>query len=251
MLGILAKAYQFHEFILNRACGIQTPEKHSPTQPQSSLPAQARNAHAKRRNLFPLSPVNLYGAGNTCLGRKLKAAKQEADDERLLIEAAQRDASRFAELYERNFERVYAFVVRRVRNRAEAEDVTSDVFHRALANLHRFEWRGVPFAAWLYRMAANAIADRLQQAGREAGLPSDADAIEDPVALRQLEERATLFRLVNELPPDQQRVVNMRFVEQKSIREIAQQLHRSEGAIKQLQFRALENLRARLRRAHA
>jgi RNA polymerase sigma-70 factor, ECF subfamily len=181
----------------------------------------------------------------------LKAAKHEADDERLLVEAAQRDASRFAELYERNFERVYAFVVRRVRNRAEAEDVTSDVFHRALANLPRFEWRGVPFAAWLYRMAANLITDRLQQAGREAGLPSDADDIEDPVALRQLEERATLFHLVNELPPDQQRVVNMRFVEQKSIREIAQALRRSEGAVKQLQFRALENLRARMRRAHA
>jgi RNA polymerase sigma-70 factor, ECF subfamily len=102
----------------------------------------------------------------------LKAAKHEADDERLLVEAAQRDASRFAELYERNFERVYAFVVRRVRNRAEAEDLTSDVFHRALANLPRFEWRGVPFAAWLYRMAANAIADRLKPDCRQMPMTS-------------------------------------------------------------------------------
>jgi RNA polymerase sigma-70 factor (ECF subfamily) len=181
----------------------------------------------------------------------LKAPKLEAEDERQLIEAAQRDASRFAELYERNFERVYAFVVRRVRDRAEAEDVTSEVFHRALANLRRFEWRGVPFAAWLYRMAANAIADRRQRAGRETELPEVADDIEDPVAMRQVEERATLFRLVNELPADQHRVVIMRFVEQKSIREIAGELRRSEGAVKQLQFRALENLRARMRRAHA
>ena len=181
----------------------------------------------------------------------MKAPKLEADDERQLIEAAQRDASRFAELYERNFERVYAFVVRRVRNRAEAEDVTSEVFHRALANLRRFEWRGVPFAAWLYRMAANAIADRGHRAGRETELPDAAEDIEDPVAMRQVEERATLFRLVNDLPADQHRVVILRFVEQKSIREIAGELRRSEGAIKQLQFRALENLRARLRRAHA
>ncbi|MGE5205402.1 MAG: RNA polymerase sigma factor [Chlamydiota bacterium] len=183
----------------------------------------------------------------------MKAPKLEAEEERQLIEAAQRDPSRFAELYERNFERVYAFVVRRVRNRAEAEDVSSEVFQRALANLRRFEWRGVPFAAWLYRLAANAIADRRHQAGRETELPSSADAIEDPdpVALRQVEERATLFRLVNDLPADQHRVVIMRFVEQRSLREIAQQLRRSEGAVKQLQFRALENLRARLRRAHA
>lgn len=181
----------------------------------------------------------------------MKAPKLEAEDERQLIEAAQRDASRFSELYERNFERVYAFVVRRVRDRSEAEDVTSEVFHRALANLRRFEWRGAPFAAWLYRMAANAIADSRQKASRETELPDAADDIEDPIAMRQVEERAALFRLVNGLPPDQHRVVIMRFVEQKSIREIAGELRRSEGAIKQLQFRALENLRARMRSAHA
>jgi RNA polymerase sigma-70 factor (ECF subfamily) len=204
------------------------------------------------RNLFPFSAVNLYGAGSDCPGENwLKAPKKEAEDERLLIEAAQRDPSRFAELYERNFERVYAFVASRVHNRAEAEDVTSEIFHRALANLRRFEWRGVPFAAWLYRLAANAVADRRQRAGREAELPASADAIEDPVAMRQVEERAILFGLVSELAPDQRRVVIMRFVEQKSIREIARELRRSEGAVKQLQFRALGNLRARLRRAHA
>lgn len=181
----------------------------------------------------------------------MKAPKLDAEEERLLVEAAQGDASRFAELYERNFERVYAFVVRRVRNRPEAEDLTSEVFHRALANLRRFEWRGVPFAAWLYRLAANAIADRRQQVGRETALAADDLADPDPVALRQIEERATLFRLVGELPPDQKRVVVARFVEQKSIREIAQELRRSPGAVKQLQFRALESLRARMRRAHA
>lgn len=183
----------------------------------------------------------------------MKAPRLEAEDERQLIAAAQLDPSRFGELYERNFERVYAFVVRRVRNRAEAEDVTSEVFHRALANLRRFEWRGVPFAAWLYRLAAHAVANRQQLAGRETELPMAAEDIADPdpVAMRQVEERATLFRLVGELPPDQQRVVVMRFVEQKGIREIAQHLRRSEGAVKQLQFRALENLRARMGRAHA
>ena len=72
--------------------------------------------------------------------------------ERRLVEAAQRDPACFAQLYENNFERVYAFVARRVRDRDQAQDLTADVFHRALANLSRFQWRGTPFAAWLLRI---------------------------------------------------------------------------------------------------
>src|SRR6266568_5895182 len=89
------------------------------------------------------------------------------EQERLLIEAAQKDPGRFADLYENNFERVYAFIVRRVRDRHEAEDLTAEVFQHALANLPRFEWRGVPFAAWWFRIAANAIADRWQRISKE------------------------------------------------------------------------------------
>ena len=88
-------------------------------------------------------------------------------NERLLIEAAQKDPGRFGELYEENFARVYAFIARRVLNRQEAQDLTSEVFRRALGNLHRFEWRGAPFAAWLYRVAANAIADHYREKARE------------------------------------------------------------------------------------
>jgi RNA polymerase sigma-70 factor, ECF subfamily len=173
----------------------------------------------------------------------------EQAEERLLVEAAQKDPARFAELYEINFERVYAFVARRVGDRDAAEDLTSEVFHKALKNLGRFEWRGAPFAAWLLRIAANAIADRAQRAGREL-------AVDDPpelgveatadIDLEEVEHRARLFRLVEELPVDQRRVVAMRFAEEKSIREIAEALGRSEGAVKQLQFRGLENLRAQI-----
>src|ERR1051326_9534996 len=81
------------------------------------------------------------------------------EDEQGRIEAAKADPSRFAELYDEHFERVYAYVLRRVGDRNDAQDITADVFQNALANLGRFEWRGVPFAAWLYRIAANAIAD--------------------------------------------------------------------------------------------
>jgi RNA polymerase sigma-70 factor (ECF subfamily) len=171
-------------------------------------------------------------------------ASREETEERLLVEAAQKDPTRFAELYQKNFERVYAYIARRVGNRDEAEDLTSEVFHRALANLARFEWRGAPFAAWLLRIAANALADRWQRAARERGNPAPEQAAE--FNLEEIERRARLFRLVEGLPADQRRVIVMRFTEQRSIREIAQELRRTEGAVKQLQFRGLENLRARM-----
>jgi RNA polymerase sigma-70 factor, ECF subfamily len=173
----------------------------------------------------------------------------EQAEERLLVEAAQKDPSRFAELYEINFERVYAFVARRVSDRPAVEDLTSEVFHKALANVRRFEWRGVPFAAWLLRIAANAIADRAQRAGKELAMDDPPELSADASAsvdLEEVERRARLFRLVGELPEDQRRVIAMRFAEERSIREIAEGLGRTEGAVKQLQFRALQNLRAKI-----
>jgi RNA polymerase sigma-70 factor (ECF subfamily) len=168
-------------------------------------------------------------------------------EERLLIEAAQNDPSRFAELYEHNFNRVYAYVARRVRDRAEIQDLTAQVFHQALANLAKFKWRGSPFAAWLYRIASNAIADQARQKVRQSveqpNLSSESSTVTD---LEEVERRARLFSAVDKLPEDQRRVIVMRFADEKSIREIAGELGRSEGAVKQLQFRALENLRNRL-----
>jgi RNA polymerase sigma-70 factor, ECF subfamily len=177
----------------------------------------------------------------------LKAVKREAG-ERELIEAAQKDPSLFAELYEGNFERVYAYVARRIGSRDAAQDVTAEVFHSALANLGSYQWRGVPFAAWLLRIAANAISDRWHSAAREQGKPAPDEPAHADVSIEEVEERARLFRLVDKLPAEQRRVVQMRFAEEKSIREIAVALRKTEGAIKQLQFRALESLRAQVGR---
>ena len=171
------------------------------------------------------------------------ATSETATDERQLVEAAQRDPARFADLYERNFERVYAFVARRVSCRAEAEDITADVFHQALRKIGAFEWRSVPFVAWLYRIAANEIVDRARDSARQTDPPAD---IPDEKGMAAIEARASVFRLVESLPQDQRRVVEMRFGEEKSVREIAELMGRSEGAIKQLQFRALQALRARV-----
>ena len=163
------------------------------------------------------------------------------EDDRLLIEAAQADPARFVDIYERYVDRIHAFVSRRTGNRAVAEDITSQVFEQALRSLGRFEWRGVPLAAWLYRIAANALADYWHDRGRETGEPPP--DVPDAHERGELDRRIALYQQVDQLPDLQRRVIRMRFVEEKSIRDVAAALERSEGAIKQLQLRALENLR--------
>ena len=191
-----------------------------------------------------------------------RLGKRDETDERRLIETAQQDRARFADVYERYFELVYAYVARRVRDRAAAEDLTSEVFRKALANIDRFKWTGAPFGAWLLRIAANLIADRAKRNAREnarQNVSGDEPAVavesareatpaaaSQQVQLEDAERRAWVIRMVDELPDDQRRVVRMRFAEEKSINEIAAELGRSEGAVKQLQFRAFQSLRAKL-----
>lgn len=173
---------------------------------------------------------------------------RQLEAERRLIEASQRQPRRFGQLYERYFDRIYAFALTRTGDRTGAEDVTAETFRQALEHLDRFEWRGVPFSAWLFRIAANAAADHAKRATRDMSLV-DEPSHEDEAWERRLievETRARLFELVGRLPKDQRRVIVLRFGEEKSIREISALMHRSEGAVKLLQHRAMQTLRASL-----
>ena len=179
------------------------------------------------------------------VGKPAQTEAAELAQERLLVEAAQEDPMKFGEIYEKYFYVVYAYVARRVGDRSTAEDLTADVFQKALEFLPRYVWRGVPFAAWLLRIATNIIVDRSKRAAREQELTDQEEATEiTQFSLEEVELRARLFRLVDQLPADQRRVIAMRFADEKSIRDIAAELGRSEGAVKQLQFRGLQTLRA-------
>lgn len=187
----------------------------------------------------------------------VRSREFDGTEERRLVETAQSDPARFADLYEKYFEVVYAYLLRRIHDRAEVEDLTAEVFRKALKSLPRFKWTGAPFTAWLFRIASNLIADRSKRKAREgsatdfeaefemAGNPKLTKQTQQ-VELEECERRARLFKLVEGLVKDQRRVVVMRFAEERSIRDIANAMGRSEGAIKQLQFRALQNLRAGL-----
>jgi len=171
----------------------------------------------------------------------VETLERESDD-RPLIEAAQSEPARFAELYDHNFDRVYAFFARRVSSREEAQDLTAEVFHQALASIRTFKWQGAPFIAWLYGIAANVLSKHWRKQGKHV----EQELTDLSGMGGEIERSVMLAKAVEMLLPDQKQVIIRRFVDQKSIREIAQELGRSEGAVKQLQLRALENLRAKL-----
>src|SRR6202011_588858 len=131
------------------------------------------------RNLFHRSPVTLSRAMVVARHPAQKPSPETAD-ERLLVEAAQADLSKFDVLYELHFDRIYFFIVRRVHDRTIAEDLTSEVFHKALANLPNYQWRGTPFSAWLFRIASNAIVDHFKRSDREQQADELEHSIDQP-----------------------------------------------------------------------
>ena len=174
-------------------------------------------------------------------------------DEAKLIEAAQNDPGAFGPLYERYVDRIYRYAYRRVGNHADAEDVTSQTFQQALAALPGYEWRGVPFGAWLYRIAANVISRRGRTSSREVTVEDvtslsqeRAGVDEDPAEIVAERQEDELTEALRQLPVDQQRVIVLRFSHGMKSREIGEVMGRSEGAVKQLLHRAMIALRATL-----
>ena len=164
-----------------------------------------------------------------------------------MIEAAQRDRAAFAPLYERYVDQIFAYAHTLTRNRELAEDVTASTFAKAIEDLPRFEWRGVPYSAWLYRVAANLVA---RQARRPAWVdieshqPVDGESPE--VIVEQRDREATVRAAVATLPDDQRQAVLLRFGGDLRNREIGEIMGRSEGAVKLLTFRAMTALRKQL-----
>ena len=171
----------------------------------------------------------------------------ELEQERQLILAAQRDLSNFRVLYERYVDQIFAYCYTLTKDKELAEDVTAATFTKAMEELPRFEWRGVPYSAWLYRVAANQVS-RQHRAPKSVELHEGFEgSAPDPLDIALLNGRDTEIRAaVAELPRDQREVVLLRFGGGLPNREIAGIMGRSEGAVKLLSFRALTALRQRL-----
>lgn len=177
-------------------------------------------------------------------------------DDAGLVEQARAHPGAFGLLYERHVRSVFAFSFSKLHDKALAEDITSQTFLQALRALPRYQQRGVPFRSWLFRITANLIADqhRAQRpeqplAGREDSAGSEEPDLPDPRGEEEIHawEQAEAFaHLIADLTPEQRTVVQLRFAEGLPIAEIAARMARSEGAVKMLLMRALQNLRRRL-----
>lgn len=183
---------------------------------------------------------------------RVQLSQMHPESERRLIDAARTNPVAFGELYERHVEAIYSYAWRRLGDQLAAEDITAETFKRALENIHRYEWRGVPFSAWLYRIASNQIAARyrsplLLDPTDPANLDvPDTSALPEHALLEQ-EQRDELMNALRLLPSDQQQVVVLRFGQELSAKEIAVIMERNEGAVKALLHRAVAGLGRRLR----
>ncbi len=161
------------------------------------------------------------------------------------------DRAAFAELYDTHVDSVYRYLLYRVREPSDAEDLASEVFTRAFANIHRYRWQGKSFLAWLYTIARNAVTDRRRRDRPTVDLDDAYGLAEDgPTAHERAvhgEEVDALRGAVKHLTTEQQEVLVLRFVENLSSRQVAKILGKNEGAIRALQFRALGRLRKILR----
>ncbi len=173
-------------------------------------------------------------------------------DDLQLVAWAREDRAAFGELYSRYVNRIYNYVYYRTGNHQDAEDLTSRVFFKALAHIDRYVDRGVPFSAWLYRIAHNQVANWHRDRSRRRIVPLDdfmldGEAPEAPETVAESsEEEAQLLELIRALPPERQQLLVLKFVEHLSNAEIGAIMNRTEGAIKSLYHRTLLALRGGL-----
>jgi RNA polymerase sigma-70 factor (ECF subfamily) len=184
----------------------------------------------------------------------LDAPSPEPEDDQMLASRAKTDRDAFGLLYERHVAAIYRYVYYRVGSMEDAEDLTARVFARALKHVHNYNDRGVPFTAWLYRIAHNVVANFHRDNSRHPAVPleevdemrshqqHDEDSDHDQ-RIDSERERERLLRAIRLLPEERQHLIVLKFVEQMQNAEIGQIMNRSEGAIKSLYHRTLLQLR--------
>jgi RNA polymerase sigma-70 factor (ECF subfamily) len=177
------------------------------------------------------------------------ANEAEAQDESLLVEQAKNDSEAFGLLYKKYIQKIYNYVYYRTGNHHDAEDLTAKTFQRAMRHISRYEQRGVPFSAWLYRIAHNVVANWHRDRSRRKVIALDELVLhhqrqQSPEGLvEDDEERKELLQVIRRLAADRQELLILKFVEGMSNEEIGRIMGRSEGAIKSLYHRTLLTLR--------
>lgn len=169
-------------------------------------------------------------------------------NERSLVHRAQRgDKEAFTQLYESHFDKIYRYVVLMIGNKTEAEDVTQQVFLKALQSIPSFKWKGIPFSAWLFRIAHNQAVDHLRRKTKRASVPLNESLVSSGDSPHSATERKIdieqLLAATRRLTEAQREVISLRFSSELSIAQVARIMGKSEGAVKALQHSAIVALR--------
>jgi RNA polymerase sigma-70 factor (ECF subfamily) len=169
------------------------------------------------------------------------------DEENLVRRAKQKDQRAFTELYEAYFDKIYRYVAVKIGDRTEAEDMTQQVFLKALQSISSFNWKGVPFSAWLYRIAHNQVVDYFRkQNKRPDPLYDEALAVSDSNPQQMAERNMDIEQVLSatrQLTDAQREVISLRFIGELSTAEVAKIMGKSQGAVKALQHSAILSLR--------
>ena len=169
------------------------------------------------------------------------------EEESLVRRAQQRDEEAFAKLYEEYFDKIYRYVTLRIGDHMEAEDVTQQVFIKVLHSISSFKWKGIPFSAWLFRIARNQVIDYVRKKKRYATVPLDERLAGRDIDLQLAAERKLdiegVLAATKQLTDAQREVISLRFTSELSIAEVSKIMGKSEGAVKALQHSAIAALR--------
>jgi RNA polymerase sigma-70 factor, ECF subfamily len=178
---------------------------------------------------------------------KYHSTREDMLQEQLLVEEAKRDPAQFQPLYNAYYERIFMYIWQRMEDKETAHDITSQVFLKAMLNLHKYEFKGVPFASWLYRIAKSEVYTvfRKQQNNRTvnietAGLNNMMDEMEEDKYTALI---PILKEAVAELEEDDLQFIEMRFFEKRAFKEIAEIMDITENNAKVKTYRILEKLK--------
>jgi RNA polymerase sigma-70 factor (ECF subfamily) len=169
------------------------------------------------------------------------------DEETLVRRAQQQDQVALTQIYEENFDRIYRYIVMKIGDRTEAEDMAQQVFLNVLKSISSYKFKGVPFTSWLYRIAHNQVVDYLRKKSRRATVPLDdslpASGLDPENATEQKVTIEELAVAAKKLTSAQREVISLRFASELSVAEVARAMGKSEGAVKALQHSAIVALR--------
>jgi RNA polymerase sigma-70 factor (ECF subfamily) len=178
---------------------------------------------------------------------KYHATESDLANEQAVVEAAKKDPGKFAPLYDKYYEQIFRFIYQRVDDREHAFDAVQTTFMKALNNLHKYEFRGVPFASWLYRIASSEVNNlfRVEKAQRTVNVESVSvyHIIEEIQESKIDEYHDKIVGIISGLPEDELQLIEMRFFEKRAFKEIAEILDITENNAKVKTYRILDKLK--------